>query len=90
MKKKKKSTQSNKDAKRSKNRGHSRQRIPKDDHGAIAYLVTENEGYAWGPDMTAADIMSVFARWQRFHEVDEADKAKRLLEQSCQQNKVAI
>ena len=69
----------------SKNRSH-----PKDDHGAIAYLVTENEGYVWGPDMTAADIMSVFARWQRFHELDEADKAKRLLEQSCQQNKVAI
>jgi hypothetical protein len=40
--------------------------------------------------MTAVDIMSVFARWQRFHELDEADKAKRLLEQSCQQNKVAI
>ena len=99
VKKKKKSPQSNKGAKSSKNRGHSRQRVEgtsksrshhRDDHGAIAYLVTENEGYAWGPDMTAADMMSVFARWQRFHELDEADQAKRLLEQSRQQNMVAV
>ena len=99
VKKKKKSPQSNKGAKSSKNRGHSRQRVEgtsknrshhRDDHGAIAYLVTENEGCAWGPDMTAADMMSVFARWQRFHELDEADQAKRLLEQSRQQNMVAV
>lgn len=103
VKKKKKSPRSNKGiAKSSKSRGRSgrsrgiakgtskNRSHPRDNHGAIAYLVTENEGYAWGPDMTAADIMSVFASWQRSHELDRADQAKRLLEQSRQQNQVAI
>jgi len=99
VKKKKKSPQSNKGiVKSSKNRGRSRgivkgtskkRSYPRDDRGAIEYLVTENEGYAWGPNMTAAEIMSVFARWQRFHELNRADKAKRMLEERRQKTEVA-
>jgi hypothetical protein len=99
VKKKKNSPQSSEGIdKSSKNRGRSRsvakgtskkRSHPRDDRGAIEYLVMENEGYTWGPNMTAAEIMSVFAGWQRSHELNRADKAKRMLEERRQKMVVA-
>ena len=35
------------------------------------------DNYYWGPDMTAANVMSVVAGWRRSNERYEADKAER-------------